>query len=232
MKKTLMCATAAAALASAGSVANAQDGWYGRADLGYSFDGTLDHDAEADSLYSLGGDSDIDGGLAGAHLGLGYGFDNGFRLETTFGYRGGSLEPDGVVNGGPAVDSAIYRYEQGSDGKMQMWDLMFNGLYDFNPEGQVQPYLGAGVGLAQLNAKAFSLRALLPDGSATTVNGFSDKDTSVAYQLLAGIGYDITDLPAAIAAFQRRWRPRLVDGLADQETAAAASAVAALYSAG
>lgn len=46
------------------------------------------------------------------------------------------------------------------------------------------------------------------------------------------IGYDITDLPAAIAAFQRRWRPRLVDGLADQETAAAASAVAALYSAG
>ena len=165
MKRTLMCATAAAALASAGSVANAQDGWYGRADLGYSFDGTLDHDAEPDSLYSLGGDSELDGGLAGLQLGLGYGFGNGFRLDSTLGFRGGSLEPDGVINGGPPVDSAIYAYDPGSDGKMSLWDLMFNGYYDFNPAGSVQPYLGAGIGLAQIDAKAFSLRAALPDGS-------------------------------------------------------------------
>ncbi|RIJ14593.1 porin family protein, partial [Henriciella mobilis] len=188
-----MCATAAAAMVSAGNVAIAQDGWYGRADLGYSFDGTLDHDPEPDSLYSLGGDSSLDGGLAGAQLGLGYGFDNGFRLESTIGYRGGSLDPDGVINGGPPVDSAIYRYDAGSDGKIGIWDLMFNGLYDFNPEGQVQPYLGAGIGLAQVDAKAFSLSALLPDDTPVTVNGFSDSDTSIAYQLLAGVGYDVTD---------------------------------------
>ncbi|HLY56135.1 MAG TPA: N-acetylmuramoyl-L-alanine amidase [Stellaceae bacterium] len=35
---------------------------------------------------------------------------------------------------------------------------------------------------------------------------------------LSRIGYAVDDLPAAITAFQRHWRPRLVDGLADDET--------------
>ena len=71
MKKTLMCATAAAAMASAGFVAQAEDGWYGRADVGYVFDGKLDHDAEANSLGSMGGDAEPDG-LINGDLGLGY----------------------------------------------------------------------------------------------------------------------------------------------------------------
>ena len=37
--------------------------------------------------------------------------------------------------------------------------------------------------------------------------------------LLAEIGYDITDLPATLAAFQRRYRPSLIDGQLDRETA-------------
>ncbi len=46
---------------------------------------------------------------------------------------------------------------------------------------------------------------------------------------LQAIGYDTTDLKAAIAAFQRRWRPGLVDGREDADTRAIAHAVAALY---
>ncbi len=34
---------------------------------------------------------------------------------------------------------------------------------------------------------------------------------------LERFGYDITDAPAAVRAFQRRWRPKLIDGLADAE---------------
>ena len=34
MKKTLMCATAVTALAGSSLVAQAEDGWYGRADIG------------------------------------------------------------------------------------------------------------------------------------------------------------------------------------------------------
>ncbi|MEO1188907.1 MAG: hypothetical protein AAFW60_07535 [Pseudomonadota bacterium] len=57
MKKTLMCATAAAALAGTGFVAQAEDGWYGRADIGQVFQIVLDHDAEAGIPYTLAGDS-------------------------------------------------------------------------------------------------------------------------------------------------------------------------------
>ncbi|WP_084397909.1 N-acetylmuramoyl-L-alanine amidase [Henriciella aquimarina] len=49
---------------------------------------------------------------------------------------------------------------------------------------------------------------------------------------LEQIGYDIGDLPAATAAFQRRWRPARIDGVDDPETRSVARAVAALYSAG
>ena len=49
---------------------------------------------------------------------------------------------------------------------------------------------------------------------------------------LKSIGYDLADEAAAIAAFQRRWRPGAVDGAGDAETAALADAVARLYSAG
>ena len=49
---------------------------------------------------------------------------------------------------------------------------------------------------------------------------------------LTAIGYDVSDLPAAIAAFQRRWRPDRVDGFDDADTRSVALAVAGLYSAG
>ena len=53
MKKTLMCATAAAALAGTGLVAQAEDGWYGRADIGFVMDGRLDHDAESNVIFKI-----------------------------------------------------------------------------------------------------------------------------------------------------------------------------------
>ena len=92
MNKTLMCATAAAALASAGLTAHAE-GWYGRTDLQYSFDGRLDHDpAVANTRGALARDSDTTEVL-GAGVGLGYGFENGLRFETALGYRTGDLKP-------------------------------------------------------------------------------------------------------------------------------------------
>jgi len=45
-------------------------------------------------------------------------------------------------------------------------------------------------------------------------------------QLLREIGYDTSDPPAAVRAFQRRFRPSLIDGLADDETVLIAAAVA------
>lgn len=46
--------------------------------------------------------------------------------------------------------------------------------------------------------------------------------------LLAEIGYDIADLSAALAAFQRHYRPSLIDGLLDKETAALINGLAGM----
>merc|ERR1712232_371789 len=99
-KKTLMCATAAAAFASAGFVAHADE-------------------------------------AIGFDLGLGYGFDNGFRLEGVGGYADSELTvPAASYNGAPggAFPAAA--------GNLQVMELMFNGIYDFNREGALQPYVG------------------------------------------------------------------------------------------
>lgn len=40
------------------------------------------------------------------------------------------------------------------------------------------------------------------------------------YLALERFGYDISDGPAAVTAFQRRWRPRKIDGVPDGETGA------------
>ncbi|KZD08308.1 N-acetylmuramoyl-L-alanine amidase [Oceanibaculum pacificum] len=46
--------------------------------------------------------------------------------------------------------------------------------------------------------------------------------------LLAQIGYDISDLPATLTAFQRRYRPACLDGRLDKETAALINGLARL----
>lgn len=43
---------------------------------------------------------------------------------------------------------------------------------------------------------------------------------------LKKIGYDVSDLPKAVAAFQRHWRPSEISGLADPETCRLAATVA------
>ena len=53
MKKTLMCASAVMAFAGLSFTAQAEDGWYGRADIGSTPEGTLDHDAEPGIPYTL-----------------------------------------------------------------------------------------------------------------------------------------------------------------------------------
>ena len=197
MKRTLMCATAAAALASAMTVANAQDGWYGRADLGYTFEGRLDSDPPQNVPFALGGNQEVSDGLINGDIGLGYGFDNGFRLETVFGYRTGDLKVDDTITGGalPPFGPNL-AYQAGGSAEIDAYDLMINGLYDFNRGGVFQPYIGAGIGYAQISADATNLRAgVMTGGNLETfdANGFSDDDAALAYQALAGVGYKLSE---------------------------------------
>ena len=154
----------AALMAGASGVANATEGWYGRADVGYSADGTLDLEPAFAGQDSF----DLDNGFS-EHLGIGYAMMNGFRLEGEIGHRFNDLRSD---------NSFL------EDGNARAWSAMANVFYDFNHDGAAQPYIGLGVGAARVDA------SLADHDSLTYIN---DDDTGIAYQALAGVAIGLTE---------------------------------------
>ncbi len=153
----------AALMASTAGAAYATEGWYGRADVGYSVDGEIKLGNE-----DLGGNASF--GLDHdwtQHLGLGYAFQNGFRVEGEISHRYNEFGDGGVF-----VD----------DGDVHAWAAMLNGFYDFNRGGDVQPYIGLGVGAARLDVSATG-----PIGSG------DDEDTVLAYQGIVGVALNLTE---------------------------------------
>lgn len=180
-----MCATAAAAFATVGFSAHAE-GWYGRSDLQYNFDGRIDHDTQTSNvLGALSGDTKASEAF-GADVGLGYGFSNGLRFEGVLGYKSGDLDVTRTVS------SVVPGLTVNPAGTASSVDLFLNGLYDFNSEGTVKPYIGVGVGGVRLDAKVAN-RVRGTGTNLSAANGFNDTATGLAYQGLAGIGFKMTD---------------------------------------
>lgn len=195
MKHRLLIAAAATALMAAPSLASAQDsGVYIKAQAGYGV--VTDSNATA----SPGALNSIQGGVAGQGnlalgLGLGYDFGDNWRVELD----GSTLYNDlGTVGGQP-----------NSEAKILANALMLNVLYDFSDFGRWEPYVGAGVGLARgevsLSASDFlndtgtvlvanpaCVTNLNPASTARACDA-SDSDTNFAWNLIAGLGYSITD---------------------------------------
>ena len=189
MKHKLLIAAAATALMVAPSFASAQDGsgWYLKGAAGYGI-GT-----DLDLTGTVVGDVEAEGNVAG-NLGLGYDFGNNWRLEL-----------DGTSN---FNDFGAISQQPSSAAKLRTDALMINALYDFDDFGKFAPYIGAGVGIVRSDASVFSHDFANANGISQTVNptcigprngtdgfacDFNDEDTSLGWQLLAGLGYDITD---------------------------------------
>ncbi|MGE3142639.1 MAG: outer membrane protein, partial [Hyphomonadaceae bacterium] len=149
----------AALLAGVAGAAHATEGWYGQGTVGYGLDGSLDGDVVSNIPANSGPlDYDFDDDWMGA-ASLGYAFVNGFRLEGELSYRTNDMS-DGA--------------SPPSTGDVNAWAGLINLIYDFNRQGQLQPYLGVGVGAARVDA---------------TFNGVgSSDDTVFAYQAMAGLG--------------------------------------------
>lgn len=148
MRRTLFGAVAAAALIAFGVHEAGAEGWYGRADVGYGFDGEVDGD---DGEEEFSADLDEDWMAA---LGLGKEFGNGLRLEGEASWRSNEIEDAGGV-------------------EAEVWAGMLNGYYDFHRGRRLRPYVGLGLGWANLDV------------------GF-DEDDGFAYQGLAGLAFGIT----------------------------------------
>ncbi|MGD9537259.1 MAG: OmpA family protein [Alphaproteobacteria bacterium] len=150
---------AAAAIAVVPFAAQAGDeGWYVGAGGGVNW--KEDSDVASDSV-----ESDL--GWLGLLRG-GYDYGNGWRTELEAGYRDNGVDSVNGVNG---------------TGDIQTLTAMINALYEFETGTMFRPYLGVGVGAADVNF----------DGVAPVVGSRIDEgDLVFAYQAIAGLGYNIT----------------------------------------
>ncbi len=186
-----------ALLAAAGSFAmisgaQAQDsGYYGALGAGIVLESD-DNDFESGDSLPAAFDSDLDLGddiaLYGA---IGKYFDKGFRGEVELATR--TQEVEGLTNIGANFPSS------GALGDFSVTTLMLNAYKDFSIDaaGRLNPYLGAGVGVARVRPDFDNLGAT----AATTPGGMNisndiviaDKDYVAAVQGMAGLTFDFTE---------------------------------------
>src|ERR1700759_532264 len=81
----------AALLSGTAGLAHANEGWYGRADVGYSTDASADFDTP------FVGDVDLDHDWMES-IGLGYAMGNGFRLEGELSHRYNGADADALID--------------------------------------------------------------------------------------------------------------------------------------
>ena len=184
MKHKLLSAVAISVLMAAPSFAAANDeGWYVRGNVGY---GTH---ADTDITGGIVGDVESEGNGAFS-VGAGYEFDNNWRVEGDV----ATLFTDlGSINQLPATLASL-----------RTTSYMINALYDFDDLGAFKPYVGAGIGLVDIDPSLVAHDFITTQGSVQTVADnpvcvgfgscdFSESENSVAWQLIAGVGYAVTE---------------------------------------
>lgn len=121
-------------------------------------------------------DSDIDDGIDtgeisfdtgyGLTAALGHVYGNGFRTEAEFGYRNNDMD-----------ELSAFGLSAPISGDISTISLMVNGFYDFMSDSTMTPFIGAGLGFANIEAD---------------IDDFgSDDDNVFAYQLAAGIAFAV-----------------------------------------
>ena len=191
MKAYLFGAVSVLSLIAAGSAsAHDDEGWYLRGNAGYG----IHHDADITGVIdsSQHGNGLQSEGDIGYSVGVGYDFGDHWRVE---------LDADNLSTSLGSISQT-----ENSKGSLLTDSVMLNALYDFNDFGKFEPYIGAGLGLVkgkgQFSASdsapgnVFSINPTCvgtrPDGQGLTC-GVSDSDTGFGWQLLAGLGYKVSD---------------------------------------
>ena len=183
MKLQLLTAVAVTALMAVPSLATANDqGWYVRGNVGYG--AMTDMDLTGDIV----GDVEAEANGVGS-LGVGYAFGNNWRIE---------LDGTQLWNDLGQISQAA-----NTTADMRISSVMMNAIYDFQDFGAWTPYVGAGFGMAKAGLSAQShgfprgndILPLVnnPTCPSSNICAINDSHASVAWQLIAGLGYDITE---------------------------------------
>lgn len=115
-------------------------------------------------------------------------FDSGYAFFGAFGIDTGEISTFGKMRLEAEIghrendaDNVKFRFSQRfTDGDLEQLTVMANAYHDFLPGSQVRPYLGVGIGIADLD-------------SSTSVNDRAlTKDvTAVAFQGMAGLSFQV-----------------------------------------
>lgn len=144
---------------------------------------------------------------------VGYAFDNGLRLELEGAFTRYDVDThSGLTVGGTNIDAVdVAVLTRGApdpanptvgaviadgQGRVTNFGLFANAFYDFNPEGTFKPYVGAGLGYQWADIE------FRPSG----VDVADDSDGGLAYQLMAGASFALSD--SAEIFGQYTWRDR------------------------
>ncbi len=185
-----------------GPMPSAVSNCYFRADAGYSWsrdpkmkfpvDNTAFNLANATSFASgsdVSGESMENTWLAEGGFGCGSG-SNGVRAELMLGYHGErKIDGEPLYYAGPAAGPAYAVNVDPAHTSVKTYTAMANFYKDFGRFGNVTPYVGAGVGIAynQMGETYFT-------GNPNLTNRIAgDNDIALAWALMAGIGYQISD---------------------------------------
>lgn len=166
MKKKLAIFAGSCLLFAAGAAQAAPNAPYFGAGIGLS---RLNDATLSDSTGSI--DTDFDTGL-GFVASVGYTFDS-VRAELELGYRKNDID-----------NFSAFGVSVPASGDVTSKSGMVNVYYDFTPKAQLNPFVGAGIGLAKVEV----------DNAAVAGINLGDADDTVfAWQLIAGIGYQVSD---------------------------------------
>lgn len=104
----------------------------------------------------------------------GYAFGNGLRLEGELAYRQAAMDQIMVSGLSGKINSDL-----------QSIGMMANAYYDFRNASAVTPYIGAGLGFANVT---------VGDGAINGIKVWNKADDTVfAYQVAAGVGFEINN---------------------------------------
>lgn len=146
--------------------------WYVGTNMQLSYVQDADLEFEGTNIGDIDFDTEVGLGIA---LGFRPYYSNSFldntRLELEYTYRDlptNQLESAAVI--------------QSLEGALTAQSVMVNAFYDFNTNAKLTPYVGAGIGLANIEMDIDSIQV-------------ADDDTVFAYQAMAGVSYAPSSIP-------------------------------------
>ena len=161
-------------------------GWYLRGDIGYS-------NQEVDELYNVlyeeyDSVENVHKEFTGAPFiagGIGYKINNWFRVDATGEYRSKS-----EFNGADIAEFAGFLSPDVYTAKKSEYVALVNGYVDLGSWHGISPFIGAGVGAANVEISAFTDTG---EAFGSVAFGEEHDEWNLAWALYAGLGMDVTD---------------------------------------